>query len=294
MIVRVRAPAKVNLFLRVLGRRGDGYHDLETVFHTLGLFDELTFQAAPDLTLSAAGIPSPAGDDNLCLRAARLLQGRTHGRRPGARIRLVKHIPTGAGLGGGSADAAACLVGLNRLWALRLGRPALARLAAELGSDVPFFLVGGAAVGKGRGERLTAIRTRLTAWAVILKPAFGIPTGEAFAALDSIPADRRTCPAATLAGVVRAVTRGSLEALRVHNDFTQPAEARHPRVAQLRIGLLRTGARAAFLTGSGSAVVGLYAGRPAATRAARTLQAKFRGFARVAPLGSFVLRPTPG
>jgi len=141
--LRVRAPAKVNLYLRVLGRRRDGYHDLETVFHTVGLFDDLSFSTAPRLSLASSGVPSPGGDDNLCLKAARLLLVRTR-KRLGAKIRLHKRIPTGAGLGGGSADAAACLVGLNRLWRLGLDRPVLARLAARLGSDVPFFLGGGA------------------------------------------------------------------------------------------------------------------------------------------------------
>lgn len=290
MTLRVRAPAKVNLYLRVLGRRRDGYHDLETVFHTVGLFDDVTLASAASLTLMATGLPSPGGEANLCLKAARLLARRCRV-TAGARIRLIKRIPSGAGLGGGSADAAACLVGLNRLWRLGLSATALSRLAADLGSDVPFFLTTGAAVGRGRGERLTSVRSRLRAWAVILKPGFSIATRSAFADLDAIPAAHRTCPAATLAGVVRAVTAGDLDGLRVHNDFEQPAAARHPRLSRLRTGLLRSGARAAFLTGSGSAMVGLYPTPRAAGRAARSLGARWHAAAFSVPVRPCPLRP---
>jgi len=289
--LRVRAPAKVNLYLRVLHRRPDGYHDLETVFHTVGLFDELTFTPADTLTFASTGLASPRGSANLCWKAAQLLRRRCRVPAPGARIVLHKRIPPGAGLGGGSADAAACLVGLNRLWRLDLSAPALARLAAELGSDVPFFLTPGAAVGRGRGERLNPVRSRLTAWAVLLKPRFGIATRGAFADLDAIPASRRTCAAATLSGVVRALAKGDLESLRVHNDFEQPAAARHPTLARLRTGLLQSGARAAFLTGSGSAMVGLYPTPSAANRAARALGARWRVAAFSVPLRPYALRP---
>jgi len=126
---------------------------------------------------------------------------------------------------------------------------------------------------------------------VILKPSFGIATGQAYADLDAIPAARRTCAAATLAGVVRSVTRGDLETLRTHNDFGQPAEVRHPRIAALRSGLVHAGAQSAFLTGSGSAVVGLFSRQRDAARARRTLAARFPVTAHTVPLRMFRLRP---
>ena len=282
MTVRIRAFAKVNLYLRILDRRPDGFHNLETVFHTVGLADDLAFSPGPTLRLVTSGLPTPRGGDNLCLRAARLLMGP---QTLGATIRLMKRIPAGAGLGGGSADAAACLVGLNRLWRLGRTRPALALLAAKLGSDVPFFLGGSAAVGRGRGETLTPIPSRLRGWVVILKPRFSINTGEAYAAWDRLQkSGRLTCPAATLKGVVRAVRLGRINSLRVHNDFEQVAAARHPRLGDLRTGLLRSGAAVAFLTGSGSAMVGLYGEAPAARAAARALQRRFRVTAFAVPI----------
>jgi len=205
----VRAPAKINLFLRVGALRRDGYHSIRTLFHAIGLFDELRFSPAARLSLATAGLSSPRGAGNLVMRAAELLRRET-GCRPGGRIVLRKRIPAGAGLGGGSSDAAAALVGLNRLWRLGLPRRRLLALAARLGSDVPFFLHGaGAAVGTGRGDRLRPVPSRLRAWACILKPSFGVSTKDAYAALDRVRA-RRPSPAASLRAVERAVRRGDL------------------------------------------------------------------------------------
>ncbi|MCH8083643.1 MAG: 4-(cytidine 5'-diphospho)-2-C-methyl-D-erythritol kinase, partial [Myxococcales bacterium] len=125
----------MNLFLRVLRRRRDGFHSIETVFHTIGLWDELHLVPGRGSGLTSTGLPTPRGPRNLCVKACRLLQ-RHIGSTPQARIHLIKRIPSGAGLGGGSADAAACLTGLNRLWRLNLTRAVLHRLAAQLGSDV--------------------------------------------------------------------------------------------------------------------------------------------------------------
>ena len=167
---RLSAPAKVNLTFEALGRRADGYHEVRTVLHAVSLADEIAFAPADDLSLvveppvteppgngafsSAAFVPT--GDANLVLRAARLLR-REAGVTAGAAIRLRKRIPVAAGLGGGSSDAAAALRGLRRLWALDLDADALRELAAQLGSDVPFFVMGGAALAEGRGERLTPL-----------------------------------------------------------------------------------------------------------------------------------------
>lgn len=162
---RLSAPAKVNLTFEALGRRADGYHEVRTVLHAISLADEIAFAPADELSLAveppeegafSSAASDLAGDDNLVLRAARLLR-REAGVKAGAAIRLRKRIPVAAGLGGGSSDAATTLRGLRRLWRLDLDADALRELAAQLGSDVPFFVTGGAALAEGRGERLTPL-----------------------------------------------------------------------------------------------------------------------------------------
>lgn len=274
----VRAPAKINLFLRVGRRRADGYHSLETLFHAIGLSDELRFSPSPRLSLAVRGMAAPHGAGNLVVRAALLLMRET-GCRRGVRIVLEKRIPAGAGLGGGSSDAAAALAGLNRFWKLRLPASRLRVLGARLGSDVPFFLAGSAAaIGTGRGERLRPVRSRLRAWAAVVKPRFGIPTRGAYAALDRLPPSRRPRPTASLASCFRAVRSGRLRALIPHNDFEAAVFPARPRLARLKSSLLAAGASCAFMTGSGSAVVGLFASRPCARRAASLLGRRHRAW----------------
>src|SRR3954469_7342886 len=153
--VEVLAPAKLNLFLEVLGRRPDGYHEVETLMVAVDLFDRLTFRESPsgEITLRCDDPGLPTGSENLAVRAAERLRDES-GRRLGAHIDLHKSIPAGAGLAGGSSDAAAALAGLDRLWDLKTRPDRLATLASGLGSDVPFFLKAGAAICRGRGERV--------------------------------------------------------------------------------------------------------------------------------------------
>ncbi|HZU05934.1 MAG TPA: 4-(cytidine 5'-diphospho)-2-C-methyl-D-erythritol kinase [Chloroflexota bacterium] len=166
-MLRVRAYAKINLVLEVLGRRPDGYHEILTILQAIGLYDELICEPAAELTLEAPPLPDDA--PNLVLRAAEALQNAT-GCQAGAALTLRKGIPIASGLGGGSADAAATLVALNRLWKLYLERRELARIAASLGADVPFFLLGGTALASGRGDQLTPLPDPLPRWLVILVP----------------------------------------------------------------------------------------------------------------------------
>jgi 4-diphosphocytidyl-2-C-methyl-D-erythritol kinase len=163
----------VNLTLEVLGRRGDGYHEIASLAHTIGLADELRLEPAQKLLTIVGGLDLPA-QDNLVVRAAQLLAAET-GIASGARIELRKRIPGAAGLGGGSSDAAATLSGLNRLWGKRSAPALLARLAAQLGSDVPFFLRGGAAVMRGRGESLEVLPPSPPTWLVIVAPSHNVP-----------------------------------------------------------------------------------------------------------------------
>ena len=157
-MLRLLAPAKVNLTFEVLGRRADGYHEVRTILQALSLADELTFEASDSLTLTVEPEGAAPVGENLVLAAARLLQ-REAGVERGAALHLTKRIPTAGGLGGGSSDAATALLGLRWLWGLDLDADALRELAAQLGSDVPFFISGGTALGEGRGERLTPLPT---------------------------------------------------------------------------------------------------------------------------------------
>jgi 4-diphosphocytidyl-2-C-methyl-D-erythritol kinase len=169
---RVRAYGKLNVVLEVLGRRTDGYHEICTILQAIGLYDELVCEPAPELTLEAPPLPDDA--PNLVMRAAEALQNAT-GCQAGAAMTLHKGIPIAAGLGGGSADAAAALVALNALWKLYLEPAELSRVAATLGSDVPFFLVGGTALATGRGELLEPLPDPLPRWLVVLVPEAMLP-----------------------------------------------------------------------------------------------------------------------
>ncbi|MBI2873017.1 MAG: 4-(cytidine 5'-diphospho)-2-C-methyl-D-erythritol kinase [Chloroflexi bacterium] len=167
--LHLRAPAKVNLTLEVLGRRPDGYHEVRTVLQAIDLADELTLTPAADLRLEERPGPAAPPGENLVLRAARLLREHTGG-RDGAQITLDKRVPVAAGLGGGSSDAAAALLGLDRLWGLGLDVRELTRLASRLGSDVPFFLRGGTALGMGSGDVIEPLPSLLACWVVLLVP----------------------------------------------------------------------------------------------------------------------------
>ena len=172
-MITVRAHAKINLTLEVLGRRDDGYHDIASILQTVSLHDTLTFEEADDITLDCdrADLVTP---DNLVLRAAHLLRDAT-GVLRGTAIGLRKNIPVAAGLGGGSSDAAATLLALNRLWGLELTREDLLPLAASIGSDVPFFLYGGTGRVFGRGDRVQPLPPTDLEWAVVLTPRIDVP-----------------------------------------------------------------------------------------------------------------------
>jgi 4-diphosphocytidyl-2-C-methyl-D-erythritol kinase len=168
-----RCYAKVNLTLEILGKREDGYHELASLVHTISLSDILRVEPADHLSSRVEGLDIDP-DANLVARAAELFRASLDAKR-GAELSLVKHVPAAAGLGGGSSDAAATLVGLNALWGTRSSSTTLSRLAAELGSDVPFFLRGGAALMRGRGERLQMLTPRIGQWLVLLVPTHSVP-----------------------------------------------------------------------------------------------------------------------
>jgi len=273
--------AKINLHLRVLGRREDGYHEIETVFQTITLHDRLTFEPLADgrIELSCDTAEVPSDESNLVRRAAHALRERS-GVRAGARIKLEKNIPAQAGLGGGSADAAVALLGLARLWTLAPGRAELVELGARLGADVPFFLTGGTALGTGTGASVTPLEDAPTRHLVVVTPGVKVSTADAYKALDA-PALTKAESAANLS-VSRAESGFSgsdREAMR--NDFEAVVFRLHPEIGRAREALLEAGASAALLSGSGSGVFGFFDSKGEAERARRALgpRAGWRAFA---------------
>lgn len=271
MITRA-APAKLNLTLEVLGRRPDGYHALRTIMQTISLADQLTVTSAANLTFTCDD-PALGGPDNLVLRAATALR-QAAAVTAGAHITLEKHIPTAAGLGGGSSDAAAALLALRELWALDWPRERLAALAAAIGSDVPFFLWGGTALAEGRGERITPLPPLGAFWFVLL-PGDGTPpdkTRRIFAA--TTPADYGDGSATDR---LRAqLERGSVDPAGFVNTLSGPAERTFGGLAAARAALLAAGARNVLLSGAGPTLFATTTNREEAEQLARTLRASGR------------------
>jgi 4-diphosphocytidyl-2-C-methyl-D-erythritol kinase len=252
LVLAIRAHAKINLSLRVGPRRPDGFHELRTVYQTLALHDVLLVTRRPGpFALSCTSAEVPTDASNLVARAARAVW-RSLGRRGEPKdvsIVLRKRIPTQAGLGGGSADAAAALVALDRVWSAKLGEQALRDLAAALGSDVPFFLVGGTALGLGRGEVVEPLPDAPPRPVLILRPEVGVSTAEAYGWLD---ADSGGPQAGAWAG------ESPTWPGPVINDLEAPVVSRRPAIGVARQALVEAGALTAGMTGSGSAVFGVF------------------------------------
>jgi 4-diphosphocytidyl-2-C-methyl-D-erythritol kinase len=261
----VRAHAKVNLDLRVLGTRDDGYHELRTVFQSVELHDTLICTARPGpFTLKCRTPGVPLDGRNLIWQAASALWQamRRAGQPVDTQITIEKVIPLQAGLGGGSANAAAALHAFGRLWG---GAPLtlLREVAVGVGADVPFFLSGGTALGLGRGEEIYPLVDLPKYWVVIVRPPFGVSTAEAFAWYDG---DRAAGLREARELQVLPVPWPS-RAAQMINDLEPPVARRHPEVGLLRARLRDAGAVAAAMSGSGSAVFGLFRSRPSAVRA---------------------------
>lgn len=268
--VTVRVPAKINVTLAVLGRRPDGYHDIDTVMLPLTIQDRLTArrERGGGLVLVAPGTRGlPLGRDNTVLRAARALRARARA-SCGVRFELEKRIPVGAGLGGGSADAAAALVTLDRLWERRSGPRALRAFAAAIGSDVPFFLGRGAARARGRGERLTPVACRGPFHVVLVYPRFAASTADVYRNLKFPLTVRR--PHANIARVLKSLRDGDAAALGAHlwNDLEASALSLFPRLRALRRALNRFPFLGVGMSGSGSAFFGVCRNRHEALRLA--------------------------
>lgn len=266
-----RAHAKVNLTLEVLGKRPDGYHEIRSIFRLLALHDVVRVEQAPELRLSCS-LPELDGEQNLALRAARLLRAET-GYDGGARITIEKAIPVAAGLGGGSSDGAATLMALDALWQTKLGAAELARLAAALGSDVPFFLLGGMALATGRGERLRALAPPPDCPVLLVKPPIAVSTAAIY---GLVTADAYSDGAVTER--FAALPPDSAPATWPLINALQPVTCRaYPVVGEVLRALADWDAARALMCGSGPTCFGLFDNADAAQRGAK--RARTRGWA---------------
>lgn len=266
-MLKAHACAKINLGLRVLRKRADGYHDIDTILLRIGWFDVVGVAPASQLTLHVDDDGIPGGDHNLCYVAARALQ-REFGATPGAAISLEKSVPAGAGLGGGSADAAATLLLLNELWNLQVPRGQLGEIGAAIGSDVPFFVNEHAAArGTGRGDRLVPLDGYDFPFALLVAvPEARVSTAWAYGVVTP-HVDRQS------RALVDIVRTNDLSVWRreLHNDFEAVVAERLPEVASIRDLLYHQGAGYASLSGSGSAVYGVFDDLRGAREAAAAL-----------------------
>lgn len=240
--------------MEVLGKRPDGYHEIATVMHAVDLYDRLTLEAAPTISLRADDSGLPTDERNLVVRAAGLLR-KAAGVDAGVHVDLEKRIPVAGGLGGGSSDAAAALWGLNRLWGLRWPRARLMELAVGLGMDVPFFLGSGPALATGRGERLESLRTAGGYALVLVNPQVALPTRDVY---DRVPAGWHAEPTGTRRLMEALRTRNVARlATALTNNLEPVVEPILPEVGRVKAALLAAGALGAVMSGSGPTVFGL-------------------------------------
>ncbi|MDI3279926.1 MAG: 4-(cytidine 5'-diphospho)-2-C-methyl-D-erythritol kinase [Bacillota bacterium] len=298
-MLSLAAPAKLNLALDVLGRRPDGYHEVKMVLQSVDLADSVQLLDCPPrggensrarLVISREpgleGEDIPGDERNLALQAARLLAGE-YGVALRVEIRLHKRIPAAAGLGGGSADAAAVLKGLNLLWDLGRTPEELHRLAVRLGADVPFCLQGGTALAQGIGERLSPLRPAVELWFVLVKPPFGLSTAEVYRAWDEVGEKSRL----KVEELVEALQEG--DPARVGRLVGNALEAvvfpRYPVLKEIKEGLLALGALGAAMSGSGPTVFGLVEGEEQARNLAAEVARRRPEWGKV-----YAVRALPG
>lgn len=269
--LHLNAYAKLNLTLDVLGVRSDGYHDIESVMHTIALHDSVTLREAGGgvEVIVHDGVAVPNDTRNLVVRTAQLLKESFKVERS-VQIELTKRIPVAAGLGGGSADAAVTLLGLVQMWKLRLDGRELLGLATKLGADVPFFLDGGAAVARGRGERITLLPPLPTTWVVLARPQIEVRTTWAYKQLNLAAMTSRPATAAMVAAVQREDVRDAGRLLR--NVFEDLMVTAYPVVRELKERILRGEAYGAGMSGTGPTVFGLMANEAAARKVADDLR----------------------
>jgi|TARA_B100000315_G_scaffold94826_1_gene87161 4-diphosphocytidyl-2-C-methyl-D-erythritol kinase len=269
----LKSSAKINLGLKIIEKRDDGYHEIETIFQMVSLFDTLTFRNLQSgIVLKTDQNKLPVDETNLVVKAAKLLQQET-GTQKGVEIFLQKKIPVGAGLGGGSGNAAFTLMGLNNLWELHLKKKDLMKFAITLGSDVPFFLSGcSAAIGKGRGEILTPFENRSNIHVIVVSPNIYVSTGSIYKELNlGLTSNSKDI------NILRSLlVKGKIAELGsyLYNDLETVVCKRHPALTEIKKKLINSGAVGALVSGSGSSVFGIYLQQETARKATTKLISK--------------------
>lgn len=285
--LRIHAHAKINLYLEVIGKRPDGYHEIETVFHSIGLHDDVIVRKRGNgnITVHCDDPRVPSDARNLAYRAAKLLIDQC-GDVPGVEIDIRKRIPVASGLGGGSADAAAVCWGMNQLFELNLTQPELMRISARLGADVPFCLLGGSAIGRGKGDILTPLPPLGNAWVALANPGFGISTAWVYENVN-FPL---TKPSKSVNILVCQLKNGELEsaAAQLYNRLETTVNAKYPSVAKLKTRLSACrGSLGALMSGSGATVFALMESQRRAKVAVESLGAEtaYRAVTTASPVG---------
>ncbi|MBR4549926.1 MAG: 4-(cytidine 5'-diphospho)-2-C-methyl-D-erythritol kinase [Oscillospiraceae bacterium] len=285
--IQERAYAKLNLSLDVTARREDGFHELAMLMQTVSVCDVLTLSSNDEETVSASCSLHfiPTDERNLAVRAANAYRTAV-GEKRGVHIRMEKRIPVGAGMGGGSADAAAVLRGMNRLFDGRLNRRELEKLACSVGSDVAFCIAGGSALARGRGELLEDLPPLPDCRFVIVKPDFSISTPELYRKVDSVVLRRHP----DTQGLLQAMEQGKLReiCMRMYNVFEDVPDRRMRTVSEIKGKLLDHGAFGAMMTGTGSAVFGVFEGTEKAGAACAALGKEYRFCAVTEPVARYM------
>ena len=263
-MTKLKAYAKINLGLRIIGKREDGYHNIETIYHRINLCDEIILEPSLSITIMCDNISVPSNENNLCFRAAKLLQQYCN-IDSGVYIKLIKNIPVGAGLGGGSSDAAATLLGLVKIWNLGINKNKLHELALQLGSDVPYFLKEGTAYATGRGEILDYFKFDIPYWIVLVYPNINISTSWAYQSFYDSRFKRHesNLKPQTSKSSLKQILLSNIQRPQelnhlLHNDFEPIILHTHESIAYIKVSLYAAGAKFAQMSGSGSAVYGLF------------------------------------
>lgn len=278
--LQLSAPAKINWFLSVLGKREDGYHNISSLMQCISIYDNLTFEQADIIEVVSDLDIFPS--DNLVYKAASLLKQYTSYKK-GAKIALHKNIPVSAGLGGGSSDAAYTLSGLNRIWGLGLSKRELSTIGVEIGSDVPFFLNCSFAFVEGKGEKITPLKLNNPDIVLLLvKPPISVSTAWAYAYFDKLNIGELTKKTVDIKLFCQAFLNRDLASLRatLNNDLEKVVIERYPVVGEIKDKLLKNGAIISSMTGSGPTVFGVFESKKAALTAAEKLG--FNNWCRVA------------
>ncbi len=283
--MNLKSFAKVNLFLKVLNKRPDNYHNVETVFERINLFDSLVLKLRKDggIAIICDNRDVPAGEENLCFKAARLLKEET-GCKKGVSIKITKRIPLGAGLGGGSSNAAVVLLGLNRLWGLNLPRSRLVRIAARIGSDVAFFIYDTTfALGKGRGDKISILSNlnKIKLWHILVIPRVRVLTPLIYGKFSSFSKlTRSSCNVKILTSVL--AKNGLSKGRPLFNSLESVTFKVYPQVRIVKDALIGLGLKNTLMSGSGCSVFSIVSGRKEALNAVKAVKKLGKGWLALA------------